>query len=516
MKTVYILKNYSPTDLVFGPFRIAKFGQREMTPTEYAEFSSKYPTQIATQISLKAMSVHQSQAYSDDTDTSVLTPTQLNALAAPLGGKSAYGAGFKRRMLQHAPIPFGTGVIDQLVSAGATMALTANDSTVTWNGRNTTKVTVTGGGSNTVMEVGVSTAALTADDEVQAILQRAIMAAVKITGNTLVNATLYIGVSGYTSFHTFDLTPGSTVNGWQILTKETPGSTATTNGPVNLTGAVQAKLRLTFTANVAPGTVQIGGVYVIPQPQPTVVLMFDDGYTEWLWLAAEAKKRGIPMSFGIAMDYIGTPGFLTEDEVKAIANDPSGLFEMTNHCRVNTAYNVAGFAAYTQAMLDTRDYLVNKLGLSYKSASCHQYVQGIFDQTLINWMKANGFICGREVGSQNRRALIESIALVGPTADELYKLPATTNLENGYTVATAKQHITTAARSGAAISMGHRFENTAGTIKWIKGYDSQYGILDLLDWLALMRDTQGWRIMRLSDWVSDVTTPGYMGSALLP
>ena len=55
--------------------------------------------------------------------------------------------------------------------------------------------------------------------------------------------------------------------------------------------------------------------------------------------------------------------------------------------------------------------------------------------------------------------------------------------------------------------MGHRFAGAAGSVQWIKGYDASYGVLNLLDWLAEQRDSNGWNLRKWSDWRDDQINP---------
>lgn len=430
--------------------------------------------------------------------------TTLRAAGADLltvDNRTRYPAYFAKRPLQHVGVPYGTATINEsLLTAGAVTR--SVDTDTVFNGQPASKFTVTSGGSNPYIEVGTSGATITLDAEGQNLLNRKPLVAIKAgAGNTLSSATLYVGDGGYANFHTFSMSIVATVGDWHILAKPSPGASSTTGTP-NLTAAVRAKLRVTMTANVAPGDVWVAPVYVLPQPKPSVVFTCDDGYAEWEWLAQQAYKRGVPISFGIAKDYIGSGGFLTETQMLSIANDYDGLFELTNHARVNSNFATLGLAEYTAHVEACRDYLVG-LGCSEKAASLHQYVQGSFDQTLIDELKARGYLSAREVGASNRAAANLEIAMEGTGCNSLYKIPATCNLENTQNLSTVQGYITSSAYLGSAFIMGHRFAGAAATIQWVKGYDPSYGVLNLLDWLAEQRDSNGWNLRKWSDWHDD-------------
>lgn len=291
-------------------------------------------------------------------------------------------------------------------------------------------------------------------------------------------------------------------DGWALFGKLSVGASSTTGTP-NLAAAVRAKVRVVCSANVVAGDIWVAPAYVTPQPKPTVVFTCDDGYYEWAWLVTEAAKRGVPISFGIAKDYIGTAGFLTEAEMLAIANHTSGLFELTNHAAVNNSLDTLGLAAYKADVDACRDYLI-ALGCDANAARCHQYVQGRFDQTLIDALQADGYLSAREVGSSNRRAETLPIAIEGAANDHLFKIPATCNLEIAQNLSTVQNYITNAAQLGTAFIMGHKFRAAAGALTWVAGYDDSHGVLNLLDWLAYQRDVNGWRLLKWSQWYQEV------------
>lgn len=429
-----------------------------------------------------------------------------------LGG-SRYGAGYDTRITQYPAVPIGTTQINSVASAGATFSH-AVDTAATFDGHPTTRVTVTAAGSTNKIEVGISGATYPLDADIQAIV-KSVLCAVKIgPGNTLTQASLYLGSADFSSYIAFTMSPalGASAGGWTLLTRQAAGPTELVGTP-NFTAPVRCKITLAFSANVQPGTVNIGGVYILPQPRPSVVFMCDDGFAEWTWLATEAKKRGVPLSLGISYGDIGKPSFLTEAEVVALGNDPSGLIEITNHARGNQNFVTLGLAAYMSDVNNCRDWIISR-GLNANGARCHAYVQGQYDQTLIDAMRAEGYLCAREVGSSDFRALTELSALQ-QDANARFRLPATCNLENTQNLATVKTYIKNAAEQGTAVVMGHRFLNVAGTVQWIAGYDDNYGVLNLLDWLAYMRDTKGWRLERASDWARRMAQPGTLGAAPL-
>jgi hypothetical protein len=195
----------------------------------------------------------------------------------------------------------------------------------------------------------------------------------------------------------------------------------------------------------------------------------------------------------------------------AIANHSSGLFELTNHARANDSYATIGLAAYMSAIRSCRDYLIG-LGCGATAANLHQFVQGSFDQTLIDAMKAEGFLSSRIVGSSNVGADSQLVAFGGANSNQAYRIPIACELSDTQNLATVKGYITTASESGTAFIVGHRFGVSAATIKWIKGYDASYGVLDLLDWLADQRDINGWKLCKWSEWLDATKNGSVAGS----
>lgn len=427
---------------------------------------------------------------------------RIDTLQAP-----AYAGYYQKRPFQSLVVPFGTATINETILTGGTSSRSV-DTATTFNGRPTTKLTVTGGASSPNVECGTAGATITLDAEGQALLTRTPFVAVKIgAGNTLSSGVLYVGDATYANFYTFNLAPVGTVGEWTILAKLTIGASSTTGTP-NLAAAVRAKLRLTMTANVAVGDIWLAPFYVTPQTKQSVVFTVDDGYDEWEWLAAEAYKRRVPISFGIASDLVGTVGYLSTTQIRSILNDYDGLHNITNHARVNSSYGTLGLDTYVSHVEYCRDYLM-ALGVPAKQASLHQYVQGSFDQTLIDALKVRGYLSAREVGASNRGSGASIIAAGGVTADHMFKIPATVNLENTQNLTTVQSYLNSSSLAGTSFIMGHRFEAAAGTVTYINGYDDSYGVLNLLDWLAEKRDTDGWKLRSWSEWYDDQASPQF-------
>lgn len=409
-------------------------------------------------------------------------------------------------------VPFGTSTINTYGVAGGTVSrLDVADTSEMFGGTPSTHLSVTAGGSSTYFEPGTSGATITLDAHGQNLMDRFAIVAVKTdAGNTLSGVSLYVGDGTYANNHQWTLEHVGDYGGWSMWAKIAPVASATTGTP-NLAAPVRAKLRLTMTANVAIGHIWISPVFVMPPAVPSVVFTVDDGYDEWAWLAAEAHARGVPLSFGIASDYVGTAGFLTEAQIQSIANDYDGLHIFTNHARANGTYTALGLSAYMAAIEHCRDYLIG-LGIPAAHASLHQYVGGDYDATLKAALQSAGFLSGRAVygdmaGEYTRAAPNLPIGLEGAACDSLFHLPCVCNLDNTQNLTIVQGYIESSAIKGTAFIESHRFEAAAGAVTWINGYDASYGVLNLLDWLAGARDNNGWKLLNWYDWYSDRVLP---------
>lgn len=413
-----------------------------------------------------------------------------------------YPGFFERRPLAHEIMPIGTAAINEGYSTGGTV-VRSDDATALFNGRTATKAVVSGAMSTTDVTIG-ATATITLDTTAQEILSSNFIIPIKWEGlGTLSGAVLYFGDSGLTNFITVSLVPiGVTADGWTLLSKVSFGSTSTTGSGANLANPVRTRLMVRFGANVVAGTIWFGRQYVMPAPQPTVLVTLDDGWKEQGWVAEEAAKRGIPLQIGIAKELAtsGQAQYLSESDIRGLNEHPSGLIGLYNHSTNNDAYSSIGLAAYVDNLLTNRRWM-ESLGVSHQHASLTTFVQGSHDTALDAAIAEEGFLAAREVGASNRRGLTQLISPVGASSPLLYQLPATVNLGNAQNLSTVQGYITTAAEQGTAVIMGHKFRTTAEDVNtWIAGYDADYGILNLLDWLADRRDVDGWRILKWSEW----------------
>lgn len=424
--------------------------------------------------------------------------------------RNAFPAFHGSRPLTSKHIPADVaGMTFRALGGGAT-GTAALDTSVLFNGRQTTKSTITAAAASlSQISIEIPGATVTLDATGQAMLSLQQVIAVKSSPeNTPTDVVVYVADAAFANYYTFNLSKKCvTADGWTIFSNYNPAASGTVGTP-NLAASVRTRVNINTAAVVQPGSVWLGAGYVVPTPaKKSVVLTFDDGYSEWTWLAAELKKRNLPASFGIAKDLIGTAGFLTVSEMRALRESDPTLFELTDHALINDAYSTIGLSAYMAAINQCRDFLVAN-GESYANASLHQYVQGSYDQALIDSMKSAGFLTGRMASSTGQGTRNNWIALEGNAQNnEMYMIPASADLSDAQTLAQVKTNIQSAHTShGTAFVMGHKFKAAQGPYQWIAGYDTGYGMLDLLDWLVDQRDTNGWQILKWSDWYSKVRT----------
>lgn len=399
-------------------------------------------------------------------------------------------------------IPCGTAAMDTRGATGATSSI-AIDTTVLWNGQPTTKVELTTNASSTLVSASSNaTPSITLDANGQALLSRRFILPVRATNNTITAIGVVIRAPDLSNQYTYSLAKVGTVDGWELWAYR--DIAPTTTGSPNLANPVRALINVTCSANAVAGVFHFGRVYVHSLTTPSVVLTLDDGTESWPWVAAEAAKRGIPVSFGITGSNIGMSGGITEAEIISIASDYNGLHEINNHNATHDTYTTLGLTQF-MANLETNRARLAALGVPERPLLFHAYPSGDFDATLMAAMQAAGYLCGRGTGTGlgTRCALNEAIAMDGPDCTSLYEVYMACSLKDTVTLTQAKAYIEASAATGTAFVIGHKFEAAASSTAWIKGYDTTSGFLDLLDWLATKRDENGWILRRWSDWYDD-------------
>ena len=419
----------------------------------------------------------------------------------PLDIRPRYPAEYQKAPLRSHGLP--TSGLDEKAVPGATVTLSV-DAVNTYNGQPVIQIDITGTPTGAYLQVGRLAADYLLDADGQDIANRSVVLAMKLPAGmpAPTGANLYLSDASFANYARY-VCPlvGVSADGYHLFQKEVVGATQLVGTLPALSSGLRTRVRVDFAANVIVGQIKMSAPNILPLPKPTVVWTNDDGYTEWMWLAAAARKRGIDLSFGISYSYLNTPGFLTDAEVIAL-QDKYG-HEITNHAGPNVSYFESSLAAYMAEVNACTEYLI-RLGINSKTVALHQYVKGHEDATLRAAMRAAGFASCRATNTGYKAARSAAFAMGGPGIDGLYNIPNCINLSNTTDLATTKTQLTNATKIGAAFIVGHRYEAAAGDISWINGYDANYGVLGLMDWLAERRDVDGWQIKTWRQWYDDL------------
>jgi hypothetical protein len=412
-----------------------------------------------------------------------------------------YPAGYTKAPLRSNGLPLEG--LDEKTCPGATVTL-STDSTNTWNGEPVINVAVTGTPTGSYFQIGRTTADFTLDTDGQDIANRSILIASKLPAGMPApsNVNVYISDASFANYARYACPfVGVDAYGWSLFQKEVTGTTQLVGTLPSLSGGLRTRVRMDFAATVIAGEIKVARPKILPLPAPTVIWTNDDGYDEWTWLAAEARKRSLDLSFGVSYSYVGTEGYLNDAGVHDL-QDKYG-HEVTNHAGPNTSYLESDLATYMGHVHACTNYLRN-LGIDPKTLALHQYVKGHEDATLRAAMKAAGFVSCRATNTGYKAARAAAFAAGGAGIDGLYNIPNCINLYNGTDLATVKTQLTAATKIGAAFIVGHRYEAAAADTAWINSYDPTYGVLGLMDWLQDRRDIDGWQIKTWRQWYDDL------------
>lgn len=422
-------------------------------------------------------------------------------------------------------LPTSSAQMTTVASPGAAVG-TAVSTSVKFRGNPSWKLAVAAGSTGKYVECGFAGATYTIPAQVQRAVTTGYVVAVKPpAGATLDNTTngaceIYLGDATYANFAKFiaKLTNVPAVtdsDGWVYLhcDPQDTGAKAVTGTEVNYASALRAKIRFYTLNNGGPsGDWYIGGIWACPPAaKPVVIFTLDDGFEEWhSFIRPEAKKRGIPVSMSVGSGLIDTAGYMTSAQVKEIIDDPSGLFSVHNHSRLNASYATLGLTEYL-AGLDHCDSLLSSLGCPEIWRKIHPYVQGSYDQALIDAMKVRGFLSMRVVGVQTGNTL-KAVSAALKTND-IFTIPSSSSLDNANTVATVIGYIESAKARNSPVHFikGHEFKAAQGELAWIAGYHDSYGVLNLMDYLADERDAGNITLATWGDWVESI----YYGHRML-
>lgn len=410
-------------------------------------------------------------------------------------------------------VPFGTEGINEFNCNGSGPNTLAVDTAVTFAGQPTTRVTVGGAPVGTGFEAGVSSAAVDLTPAQSAQLTAGtlphLVAAVK--GNFNANgAVLFIGNNTYSALVTATSNQKTTTaDGWQVFQFDLRSNPLVVEGSApSFAAPVRVKAAFSTGGVVPTGDIWFGFAGAHQGTKPTVVLTFDDGYSEWAtYLAPLLRRLGLPAAFGIDVDYVGLNGFLTSAQIANLVADPT--FDVYNHAANNEAFITVGLAKY-MSNVHRCDAFLRQLGAPEASRKLHAYVQGSFDQSLINAMRSDGFTSAREVGAPGRSQypLFNRMTPAVATSEQsLFTVPSTINLGNATTVNTAISRIEGLKAAGkTGFVLGHEFKAAIGPQTWLASGDPTYGATRFFRYLAEERDAGRIRVVKWSDYVTGLGT----------
>lgn len=368
---------------------------------------------------------------------------------------------------------------------------------------------VTGAGSGTSAEIGFSSALETLKGLAAEFATNYIAVAIRGTV-PVAGAKIYMGDASFSNYYEITINTND-VNavvdigdGWKLLVADaTDASVVTTTGTPTVSGAKRMKVTFFSYANVAAGTVWLGYAGVVKKPKATVVLTADDAYAEWYnYLFPAMAERGIPGSFSIDAGYLDKTGFMTQRQLRNALEAYGEFIEYVNHGANNLAYTGANLAAYTDNIIKC-DNLLKELGVPEASRKLHTYVQGQFDQSLVDWLVAAGYTSARQVGASDRSQfqIAAHLSAADTSRNSLYGIPAGCNLEIAQPLDTVIGYIEKAkARGTVFFLMGHEFKAAPGAQAYVAGYHATHGMSNLLDYLAAERDAGRIDLMKWSEY----------------
>lgn len=372
----------------------------------------------------------------------------------------------------------------------------ATDSSITWDGANSTRFSIPGTTSGTV-NIGTSTSLVTVPYWNGSIEHQRLGVIFQCSDiSRLTAVSLLIGDSGFTNYYqgsTF--TFGWQNNEWIAATKGTP--TWTANGSPTWYGSKRIRIALSIAAG-SDMTINVAKVVLAPRARPAIVFSIDDGYAECLtFLDVEFTARGIPCSYSIDPYYIDTPGYLTSAQLDSLIASP--FADINNHGYLNQKYltDISKFA-YLQNAIYTRDWLRAR-GVG-QGALYHVFVGGGFDGPLLRAFDEAGFLFGRNTNTPRYQH---------PYWDANYSINRMNvqllgGLDNTLTLAQAKALVDQVETAGeVGFFNGHKFAAAAGTLQW-----AFTDMTDLLDYIVAKAKQGRMDVLCVSDYVRGILTGG--------
>ena len=376
------------------------------------------------------------------------------------------------------------------------------DSSVTYNGAATTKVVIPGATTGNIQlgTIGATVPVPLWDGDIQ---HQRLVAMFKCSDVSRISSMSFL--IGDATF-AVTLAQGSTFpygwknDTWIAAAKGTPTWTKT-GAPFPMAGAQRLRLRWVVTAG-ADMTLWCAKAVMAPLGRPCIVLSIDDGYAEnYTFLRPECISRNLPCSFSIDPAFINASGYMTEAQLVALANDASGLFDISNHGLRNEQYRAdVTPEQYIKNVIYTRQWLAAR-GLT-KGLNNHVWVGGQFDAAGVLMLSDAGFVAARNTNQPRYQHPYVDSNWPG----SLLNIQLLCGLDNTTTLSQAKGFIDQTMQAGqVGFINGHKFAGAPGVAQW-----AQTDMQALLDYIALRRNRGECDVLSFSQYV-DQTIYGLRG-----
>jgi len=217
-----------------------------------------------------------------------------------------------------------------------------------------------------------------------------------------------------------------------------------------------AEVKMRMPAPPSDTTVWVQQILLPRKNKGVVMFTYDDGFIEWKTrVAPKLNEYGFKGAFAIQQNLINTANNLTSADLMQFCADGHLVVP---HQVQNQPFNDNNTTGQTLAQYMT-DYTTSINSLrgwteSLGSSSYFAYVQGRFNETLINAIKSRGLICGRSVSNSFDHYSCGMGA-------ELFTMKTAYLDPVGVSVAAIKARIDNCAKYGTLLTlMGHQFSLT--------------------------------------------------------
>ena len=378
------------------------------------------------------------------------------------------------------------------------------DTTVTFDGQPTLKLTIPAGSSGTY-RVGTSGATLYMPYNWDGTQLAVPVRSSNMTAVSPLTGVL-LGDSTFTNYYTFtgqkdaaNVPQANWVAGDWIIAR---GTVATGTGSPSFTGLKRLRINFTVTSVGTETNVWIGGVFIANPKKSTVIISIDDGYASgYSFVADVARYYKIPISFGIDSYYIGRDNYMTAAQIQELHADKSNLFEFVTHGYSNHNISTSTVEAYIAEQVQTRSYL-RSLGVMGDGPNHHPWVQSLYSNTAQTQLKAAGFLSAR-AGAATPLSMHDALMQTGDEK-RLYQLLNCCTLTTGLSLAQAQTAVTTAISTenyGVTHVNAHDFATADAASPPTWSYDK---FIDLMGWLDGQRTSGNCDIKTWGQWYADL------------